>query len=359
MYCYSNSIGKQGIRKRVLFRTRNFMKEIFDIDFVIPWVDGSDPEWIAEFNKYAPKEKRRETDASEQRYRDYGLLRYWFRGVEKFAPWVRTVHFVTCGQKPDWLNLDAPKLHWVKHSDYIPQEYLPVFSSHPIELMMHKIPGLAEQIVYFNDDLFLTSTVRKNFFFKNGLPRDSAVMEVKSSGELPMLGINFNNLNLINAQFIKHSVIRKNFFKWFSLRYGRHLWKNVSLLPWPKFCGFLNPHMPQPFTKSCIEEVWKRCGERLDETMTHRFRSPFDVNQWLFRHWALCEGKFAPIHPTKGRQCFDLTDGDTEKIANCIKSHTYKEIVINDSEIEDFDIAMEKIKNAFELILPEKSTFEI
>ncbi len=57
-------------------KNENDDKDDFPIDFVIPWVDGSDPEWIAEFNKYAPKEKRRKTDASEQRYRDYGLLRY-------------------------------------------------------------------------------------------------------------------------------------------------------------------------------------------------------------------------------------------------------------------------------------------
>lgn len=343
----------------VCFSGRNFfMKKHNDIDFVIPWVDGNDPEWIAEFNKYAPKENRRETDASEQRYRDYGLLRYWFRGVEKFAPWVRTVHFVTCGQKPDWLNLDNPKLHWVKHSDYIPQEYLPVFSANPIELYMHTIPGLAEQFVYFNDDFFLTAPVGQDFFFRNGLPRDSAVMEVKSSGELPMLGINFNNLNIINAYFSKRSVMRKNFFKWLSPRYGRHLWKNISLLPWPKFCGFMNPHMPQPFTRSCIEEVWNSCPEKLEETMTHRFRSPFDVNQWLFRHWALCSGTFAPVHPAKGRRCFDLTDGNAAEIADCIRSQTYKEIVINDSELNDFDTAMGKIRDAFEEILPDKSLFE-
>lgn len=335
------------------------MKEVFEIDFVIPWVDGSAPEWIAEFNKYAPKERRIGIDNSKKRYRDYGLLRYWFRGVEKFTPWVRTVHFITCGQKPDWLNLDAPKLHWVKHSDYIPQEYLPVFSSRPIELMMHKIPGLAEHFVYFNDDFFLTAPIKQDLFFKNGLSRDSAIMEVKSSnGGLAMLGANFNNLDLINTQFDKHSAIRRNFFKWFSLQYGRHLWKNISLLPWPKFCGFVNPHMPQPFIRSCIEEVWDSCAEKLNETMAHRFRSPFDVNQWLFRHWGLCSGNFSPIHPTKGRKCFDLTDGNAAEIADCIRNHVYKEIVINDSDVDDFGVAMGKIRDAFEDILPEKSAFE-
>ena len=28
----------------------------FDIDIVILWVDGSDPEWIKTFNQYAPKD---------------------------------------------------------------------------------------------------------------------------------------------------------------------------------------------------------------------------------------------------------------------------------------------------------------
>lgn len=105
----------------------------FDIDFVIPWVDGSDQEWIELFNKYAPSGKKKNIDFSAERYRDYGLLKYWFRGVEKFAPYVRKVHFITNGQKPDWLNTDCPKLNWVKHSDYIPQDCLPVFSSHPID----------------------------------------------------------------------------------------------------------------------------------------------------------------------------------------------------------------------------------
>ena len=111
------------------------------IDFILTWVDGSDHEWIKEFNKWSPSAKKN-TDIREERYRDYGLLKYWFRAIEKFTPWVNKVHFVTCGQKPDWLNVNCPKLNWVKHSDYIPSEYLPVFSSHPIELFFHKIPGL-------------------------------------------------------------------------------------------------------------------------------------------------------------------------------------------------------------------------
>jgi len=61
------------------------------IDFVIAWVDGSDPAWLEEKNKYSPKKE--DVTNAINRYRDMGVLRYWFRAVEKFAPWVNQIHF--------------------------------------------------------------------------------------------------------------------------------------------------------------------------------------------------------------------------------------------------------------------------
>ena len=63
-----------------------------------------------------------------------GLLKYWFRAVEAYAPWVGQVHFITWGHLPEWLNTQCPKLHIVNHEDYIPEKYLPTFSANPIEL---------------------------------------------------------------------------------------------------------------------------------------------------------------------------------------------------------------------------------
>ena len=71
------------------------MSECEKIDFVVLWVDGNDPTWQEQFNRYAPKDKQIAIDASAERYRDWDCLRYWFRGVEQFAPWVNKVHFVT------------------------------------------------------------------------------------------------------------------------------------------------------------------------------------------------------------------------------------------------------------------------
>ena len=59
------------------------------IDFVICWVDGNDPVWQEEKRKYSPD---RGQDGGIVRFRDWDNLQYWFRGVEKFAPWVNKIH---------------------------------------------------------------------------------------------------------------------------------------------------------------------------------------------------------------------------------------------------------------------------
>ena len=72
------------------------------IDFVMIWVDGNDPEWQKEKNKYDSSDEK--GDNTIVRYRSWDNLQYWFRGIEKFAPWVNKVHFVTWGHLPPWLN---------------------------------------------------------------------------------------------------------------------------------------------------------------------------------------------------------------------------------------------------------------
>lgn len=154
----------------MLERKRNLTNNA--IDFVITWVNGNDPEWRKEKSLYSGDaiSNSFELDIREERYRDWDNLQYWFRGVEKFAPWVRKIHFVTWGHLPKWLNLDNPKLHIVNHKDYIPKTFLPTFNSHTIEWNFHRISGLSEHFVYFNDDMFLLQKVEPGEFFKGGKP---------------------------------------------------------------------------------------------------------------------------------------------------------------------------------------------
>ena len=137
------------------------------IDVVIAWVDGSDPNWREVKNAHDPYFKG---DSRDIRFRDWDNLQYVFRGIEKFMPWVRKVHFVTWGHLPKWLNTGCKKLNIVNHTDYIPKIYLPTFSSHPIEMNFHRIKGLAEQFIYANDDMFFLKEMEPDMFFKEGLP---------------------------------------------------------------------------------------------------------------------------------------------------------------------------------------------
>ena len=125
------------------------MKE--KIDFVILWVDGNDKKWLEQKNSYTNKTE----EIKKSRFRDWDLLKYWFRGVEKYAPWVNKIFFVTWGHIPSWLDTKNPKLEIVKHSDFIPPKYLPTFNSNVIELNLHRILNLSEKFVLFNDDVFI------------------------------------------------------------------------------------------------------------------------------------------------------------------------------------------------------------
>ncbi|MCR5742930.1 MAG: stealth family protein [Lachnospiraceae bacterium] len=326
-----------------------------DIDFVIIWVDGSDREWLKQKNHYKGVE---EINAGDARYRDWDFLHYWFRAVEKYAPWVRKIHFVTCGQLPAWLNLDNPKLHFVKHSDYIDEKYLPTFSSHCIELNLHRIEGLAEKFVYFNDDMFLNAPVSPEDYFVNNVPCDSAIMNTVKMDRHGIPHVIVNNLCVIADHFDFNTQFKKNKSKWLNLKYG--LGKNLRtlfMLPYRAFVGFYELHVPYSFLKSTFTEVWDKEEELLSDVSSHKFRTTTDVNQWLMRYWQLAKGEFVPRSPKIGKLYFAQCDMDA--IVDDILNSRHKMICINDDNgIKDFEAAKRRVNEAFEKMLPEKSSFE-
>lgn len=99
-------------------------------------------------------------DLAPSRFEDKEELRYSFRSLEVFAPWVRHVYLVTNGQIPYWLNLDNPRLTLLTHEDIFPDRtHLPTFSSPAIESHIHRIPGLSQHFLYLNDDVFFGQEV--------------------------------------------------------------------------------------------------------------------------------------------------------------------------------------------------------
>ena len=329
-------------------------------DFVIIWVDGNDVEWQKEKNLY-DKNININNDSREIRFRDWENLKYWFRGVEKFAPWVNKIHFVTCGQKPKWLNTENPKLNLVNHSDYIPKQYLPTFNSNAIEINLHRIKGLSEQFVYFNDDMFLINKVERKDFFYKGKPCDSAVLNANISHRKNNNHAESANMDIINDYFKKNEVLKKNFFKWFNFKYGKQLVRTICLLPWNDFPGILNSHLPNAFLKSTFETVWKKEKSVLEETSSHKFRYILDVNQWIFEDWQIASGNFHPRKSNIGKT-YAICDDDSfnKKIYDIIRKQKMKMICVNDMVLNtDFEIKKQQLIEAFEKILPEKSSFEL
>ncbi len=89
--------------------------------------------------------------------------------------------------------MNHPKLHIVKHEDYIPKEFLPAFNSHVIEMYLHRIKGLSERFVYFNDDMFMIRPLCQTDFFKDGKPCDMlAFQPVVANSSNPTIKIRVN-----------------------------------------------------------------------------------------------------------------------------------------------------------------------
>lgn len=340
------------------------LDETKPIDFVVTWVDMNDPDWKDTFERYRnaasdDSERPEKNGVSEARFRDYGLLKYWFRGIEKFAPWVRKIHFITSGQKlPAWLDTTNPKLNIVRHEDFIPADFLPTFNSVVIERYMHRIPGLAEQFVYFNDDFYIIRDITPERFFVNGLPRDIAVLQYNPTWSQWYRRIK-NNIRLINRHFDKPTVWREHHEKWFAPCYGSRLRTNRFYRPLKKFITLRTPHNAQPYLKSTFEEVWAAEGDELTRTSVNRFRASDDYTPELFRTWQICRGNFEPYNTYVDTKMFPLMI-KADKAVKAIRNQAYSLICLNDNaRIRDYAVVMKNIEEAFRTILSDKSSFEI
>lgn len=327
------------------------------VDFVIIWVDGNDPQWSEEKSRYDQAKKT--TANSDVRFRDWDNLQYWFRGVEEYAPWVNKIHFVTWGHLPSWLDTTNPKLNIVNHRDYIPEKYLPTFSSHTIELNLHRIPGLSEQFVYFNDDMFLNAPVKAEDFFKDGKPCDTAAVHCIYFADDSAGFFHGADLEIINDNFNKRQCIKRDFKKWFDPKNGiKNVFRTCLLFPFPWFPGMYCQHTPSSFLKSTFLKVWDKEYERLDKTCMHKFRKIGDVNQWVMKYWQLAEGNFS-VRKDSFAHCFHIDDSSINALCDEIIRKNNSMICINDtSATENFEEKKQLVINAFEKALPNKSSFE-
>lgn len=325
------------------------------VDFVVLWVDGDDPAWREEFLK-ARRKAGRDADGAVIRYRDWATLRYWFRGVERFAPWVRKIHFITWGHLPAWLDTSHPKLHIVRHDEYLPAAYRPTFNSNTLELNLHRIEGLADRFVLFNDDTFLTAPASEQDFFREGLPCDMARLSLVQASSVGHTI--YNNLALINALHPRKS-LNRHLAKWFSPCYGLGaVLKTLSLMPWSFFPGFYDHHLPQPYLKSQFLRAWELWSKELDRACRNTLRELSDLSHWLIRYDGLCRGEFMPRNFRDSR-LMNLDDEGLDGVCAAVRTGRYRLLCLNDSDrVAHFESSKSRLKSAFEELLPEKSSYE-
>ncbi|GAB5031142.1 n-acetylglucosamine-1-phosphotransferase subunits alpha beta-like [Nannochloropsis oceanica] len=154
----STSSGSDGDEIPVMTDTESFSS--FPSSSFSPWDEEQE-------------EKPRNDHVAENRYRDSNELRFSLRSLDRFAPWVRKVYLVTDNQIPKWLALDNPRLEIIPHTAIFPNKsHLPVFSSPAIEAHLHRIPGLSQKFIYFNDDVFLAApTYPEDFVSTSGVQK--------------------------------------------------------------------------------------------------------------------------------------------------------------------------------------------
>ena len=336
------------------------------IDFVLPWVDGSDKEWLALKNDYQKSDIHLSYDPDTRgdcRFRDIGLLQYWFRSVERFAPWVNHVFFITCGQKPDWLNESHPKLRLVDHKDYIPADYLPTFQSNTIELNLHRIPDLSEHFILFNDDTFLLRPVKPEFFFKNGLPVipcDLGIPRWVGNNQIGRTVI--NNSGVLNRNLDVGHLVWKHIGKYTDVRnlgFARAFKNILSFAINRTFIPGTFGHLPQSHLKSTIDELWRTASAVMDLTSRRKFRSDDGVNQWLACAWNMVSGNFYPANEKRRGLFLNVGKSDLDQICDTIRKQSYPLMCLCDREnTPELEYCFHEIHSTLELLLPEKSSFE-
>ncbi|MCV3314525.1 stealth family protein [Pediococcus ethanolidurans] len=326
------------------------------IDFVITWVDDTDSKWQEERRKYTPKNKL-SSDNRSARFRDLGTLKYVFRSIDKYAPWVNKVFLVTEGHLPKWLNKESPKLVTVRHDEFIPKKYLPTFNSNTIELNIHRIKDLSDNFVLFNDDMILNGLLKPSDFFEHDLPRDFGIYNaIPPMGEFS--NIVMNDMIIINRFFNKRETFKKNWRKFVKISYGEDLVRSLLTLPWKPNLGYLNYHVVQSHRKTIFKEVWEKNETVLDNTCMNKFRSWNDVNHWLMRYWQLEQGKFIPQKHNFGKY---LEIDQPDEIEKVLRQAKVKTLCINDNVFIDNRKAtktFEIIKSSLENKFPNKSEFE-
>jgi hypothetical protein len=243
------------------------MQETKDIivDAVITWVDGNDPIHKAKMQRYLGNTNSISNSFFRTLFDQVNEIEFCVKSILKYAKYVRNIYIVTDNQIPDFLKdtekakKDFPNVSIVDHKVIFEgyERYLPTFNSLPIETLLHRIPGLSEHYVSFNDDFFLINETSPSVFFRDGFP--------------VLRGEWFKQDNIISFKKIV-----KNKKDKYTFLFRKAKEKSSKLIGFDK--SFNVHHTPYPLRKSTLEKYFKENENVLIENIQYKFRH---INQYL------------------------------------------------------------------------------
>ena len=240
---------------------------MYPIDMVYCWCDGNDPAFKQRKNFYLEKEGAvyEEDSIGDHRFVDNEELRYSLRSLEMYAPWIRHVFIVTDRQVPKWLNTDYEKVTVVDHSEIMPKELIPCFSSDVIERHIVNIPGLSEHFLYANDDCFFGRALTPDFFFtQTGKP----IVYVKYYEKFRCI----QDRQDFEQKYEKApSWMKENMNSW------RLLYENYG-----EKAFYVLSHTIDGYTKTLFKAVLKRYDTEFKKIAGKRFRDDEEISRNLF-----------------------------------------------------------------------------
>jgi hypothetical protein len=299
------------------------------IDAVYTWVDSADPEWQSVWQHEFPAKS---FDAD--RYSSHDELRFSLRSLGKYAPWLNKIYVVSNCAPPAWLSLKHPSIEWVRHEDIFPDpSVLPTFNSHAIESCLHRVRGLSENFIYFNDDFFLGQPCLPGDFFDE-YGRAIAYFEAHGLALPDEVSVGTPDYIVAtkNSSQLLHDVFQRR---------PRRLHK----------------HVPYALKRSVLEELECRFDKAFEETRSSKLRSGSDINvaSFLCQHYSNATGRAVSAEV----KSFTAKPSNIRKLLNN-GSVGYKFVCINDGGNSSSDLTYKKLSRQFLLErFPETAVWEI
>lgn len=290
------------------------------MDVVITYVNGADPEWQKQYAQTVG------TPGIVKRYRDWGTLKYLLRAIEVNLPFVRNVYLVVSSQSqvPLWAGSE---LKTVLHRDIIPEQFLPTFNSTTIEMFLHRIPGLDEEFIYFNDDIFPILPCKPEDFFRDG---KAALL--------------YRRCHLAFGQFKKQT---RNSY--------RMACKALGIKPG---LSFLRPqHTATTMLRSAGEELYSKMADEIGPTLT-AVRTDRNVSQYLFLDYQKLSGR--AVDTPLRKKHFQLAVTSEKELRECILRPRHQILCINDANVpqEKFETVCNALTQTLQARFGTPSRFE-